>query len=174
MYNYRFTDAQHHKFLLEFIKSMAKCYKDQDRAKDFILDLLHLDVPGLFVTDSEGSTSTLQSDILASSVPDEFSNFLTDYIQRSNLQETILGEVETIWVSTCIRICVCIYYYYGIMGLHVHTGCTYFTERESYTRRSFTPSIMTDQMSSSFLIGDFTSIKINVSLRSKGSQLCES
>jgi hypothetical protein len=82
---------------------VAKCYKDQDRAKDFILDLLHLDVPGLFVTDSEGSTSTLQSDILASSVPDEFSNFLTDYIQRSNLQETILGEVETIWVS--IHVC---------------------------------------------------------------------
>ena len=53
------------------------------------------------MTDSEGSTSTLQSDILASSVPDEFSNFLTDYIQRSNLQETILGEVETIWVITC-------------------------------------------------------------------------
>ena len=83
---------------------MAKCYKDQDRAKDFILDLLHLDVPGLFVTDAEGSTSTLQSDILSSSVPDEFSNFLTDYIQRSNLQETILGEVETIWVSIHVHV----------------------------------------------------------------------
>ena len=99
---FRFTDAQHHKFLLEFIKTVAICYKDQDRAKDFILDLLHLDVPGLFVTDTEGSTSTLQSDILASSVPDEFSNFLADYIQRNNLQETILGEVEAIWVSTCM------------------------------------------------------------------------
>ena len=98
LYVFRFTDAQHHKFLLEFIKSVAMCYKNQDRAKDFILDLLHLDVPDLFVTDNEGSTSTLQSDILSSSVPDEFSNFLADYIQRNNLQETILGEVETIWV----------------------------------------------------------------------------
>lgn len=96
---------------------MAKCYKDQDRAKDFILDLLHLDVPGLFVTDSEGSTSTLQSDILASSVPDEFSNFLTDYIQRNNLQETILGEVETIWVSMHVYVC--------IMELYIHVQCMY-------------------------------------------------
>lgn len=96
---FRFTDAQHHKVLLEFIETVAKRYKNQDRAKDFVLDLLHLDVSGLFVTDTEGSTSTLQSDILASSVPDEFSNFLTDYIQRNNLQETILGEVEIIWVS---------------------------------------------------------------------------
>lgn len=104
---FRFTDAQHHKFLLEFIKTVAKCYKDQDRAKDFILDLLHLDVPGLFVTDTEGSTSTLQSDILAASVPDEFSNFLADYIQRNNLQDTILGEVETIWVCIAVDFINC-------------------------------------------------------------------
>ena len=95
---HRFTDAQHHKFLLDFIRSVALCYKDQDRSKDFILDLLHLDVPGLFVTDAEGSTSTLQSDILSISVSDEFSNFLAEYIQRNSLQETLLGEVEAVWV----------------------------------------------------------------------------
>ena len=51
------------------------------------------------MTDTEGSTSTLQSDILSLSVSDEFSNFLADYIQRNSLQETLLGEVEAIWVS---------------------------------------------------------------------------
>lgn len=78
---------------------MAKCYLEQGRARDFLLDLLHLNVPNLFRMHSEGSTSTLQSDILATTVPDEFINFLSDYIQRNNLQETILNEVDTIWVS---------------------------------------------------------------------------
>ena len=98
----RFTDAQHHKFLLEFLVSVGQSYLQQGRARDFLLDLLHLDVPSLFVMETEeeeGSTSTLQSDILASSVPEEFVQFLADYIHRNSLQELLLQEVETIWVS---------------------------------------------------------------------------
>ena len=82
------------------------------------------------MTDSEGSTSTLQSDILASSVPDEFSNFLTDYIQRSNLQETILGEVETIWVIAYNVQCAlydCLVHCTRVNGIHV------YSRQESYT-----------------------------------------
>ena len=78
---------------------MAVCYLKQCRAKDFILDLLQLDVPTLFVSESEGSTSTLQSDIVAGSVSDEFSTFLSEYIQRNNLRKAILANVESIWVS---------------------------------------------------------------------------
>ena len=99
MSSIRFTDARHHKSLLEFLQSVAVCYLKQCRAKDFILDLLQLDVPTLFVSESEGSTSTLQSDIVAGSVSDEFSTFLSEYIQRNNLRKAILANVESIWVS---------------------------------------------------------------------------
>lgn len=95
-----FKDAQHHKFLLEFLKSVAGCYLEQGRPKEFIMDLLELNVPDLFMMESEGSTSTIQSDILSSSVPDEFTQFLTEYIQRNQLHEAILQDVEKIWVHT--------------------------------------------------------------------------
>ena len=63
------------------------------------MHLLRLDVPKLFVTETEGSTYTLQSDILALSVSEEFTNFLSDFIQRNTLKIAILDKVETIWVS---------------------------------------------------------------------------
>ncbi len=49
--------------------------------------------------ESEGSSSTFQSDLLATSVSDAFTNFLTDYIQRNGLRVEILRGVETIWVG---------------------------------------------------------------------------
>ena len=66
------------------------------------MHLLQLDVPKLFVTETEGSTYALQSDILAVGVPDEFTDFLSDYIQRNNLTDAILAKVETVWVSIVI------------------------------------------------------------------------
>ena len=104
----RFTDAEHHTFLLEFLKSVAQCYLAQGRANHFILDVLQLDVPNLFGTESEGSTSTLQSDILSTSVPDQFTHFLSDYVKRNALQEALLSSVETIWVCVCVCVCVCV------------------------------------------------------------------
>ena len=49
-------------------------------------------------TDTEGSTSTIHSDLMSASVPDEFIQFLADYIQRNQLHEAILKDVEKIWV----------------------------------------------------------------------------
>lgn len=96
-----FKDAQHHNSLLDFLKSVARCYLEQKRPKEFIMDLLELNVPDLFMMDCEGSTSTIQSDILSNSVPDEFTQFLTEYIQRNHLHQVILEDVEKIWVSNC-------------------------------------------------------------------------
>jgi hypothetical protein len=88
------------------LKSVAKCYLEQKRAKDFIMDLLELNVPDLFLMDAEGSTSTVHSDILSNSVPDEFTQFLTEYIHKNSLHEAILKDVEKIWV--CDLLCVCV------------------------------------------------------------------
>lgn len=95
-----FKEAHHQNILLEFLKSVGTCYLEQGRTKDFVLDLLALDVPDLFMMEyQEGSTSTIHSDILSSNVPDEFTHFLTEYIQRNHLQEELLAETERIWVS---------------------------------------------------------------------------
>ena len=95
----RFTDAQHHDFLLKFMRSVAQCYRQQHRATAFVLDLLELEVPSLFVAETEGSTSTLYSGSSTAFVQEEFTSFLADYIQRNRLQDDLLKEVESIWVS---------------------------------------------------------------------------
>ena len=95
----RFPDTRHHKLLLEFLQSVGSCYLAQSRANKFIVDLLHLDVPALFVSDNDGSTSTMQSDILSGSIADEFTIFLSGYIQCNNLKRAILDTIESIWVS---------------------------------------------------------------------------
>ena len=68
-----------------------------------------LDVPLLFVADCKGSTSTLQSDILAGSVSENFSAFLSEFIQRNNLRKPILERVKIVWVS-----------YISLVYVHVH------------------------------------------------------
>lgn len=102
----RFINAQHHTFLLELMKSVGQCYLVQGRACYFTLDLLQLYVPNLFGMESEVSTSSLQSDILATSVPDQFTHFLSDYVQRNALQDSILSEVETSRVREYVRMFV--------------------------------------------------------------------
>ena len=85
---------------MEFLKSVSKCYLEQGRTKYFVLDLLALDAPDLFMMEyEEGSTSSIHSDNLSSSVPDEFTHFVTEYIQMNHLQEELLAETEKIWVG---------------------------------------------------------------------------
>ena len=95
----RFPDSRHHKLLLDFLQSVGAHYLAQCRANKFIVDLLHLDVPALFISDNDGSTSTMQSDILSGSIADEFTTFLSGYIQCNNLKRAILDTIESIWVS---------------------------------------------------------------------------
>jgi hypothetical protein len=92
-------DSHHHKSLLEFLKCVGSSYQTQGRATDFVLDLLVLDVPSLFMADCDISTSTLQSDILAGSVSDNFYTFLSEFIQRNNLRTPILERVKVVWES---------------------------------------------------------------------------
>ena len=81
---------------------MAATYREQGRAKKFVLHLLKLDVSKLFVTDFEESTSTVQSDIVCGGVAEEFMAFLSDYIQRNSLKSTILSDFKTIWVCVTL------------------------------------------------------------------------
>ena len=95
---YRF-DSHHQRSLLEFLKCVGSSYLAQGRATDFVVDLLVLDVPSLFMADHD-STSFMQNDIMTESVSDKFCNFLADYIQRNSLRISILKRAELICVSS--------------------------------------------------------------------------
>ena len=77
------------------------------------MDLLELNVPDLFMIDTEGSTSTIHSDVMASTVPDEFMTFLAEYIQRNNLHEPILKDVQKIWVCLSPQSSPCVWCMFG-------------------------------------------------------------
>ena len=61
------------------------------RAKDFIPDLLQLDVPLLFAAENEPGI-----EVGGNLVGERFSSFLHDYIQRNNLCPAIMSKIENI------------------------------------------------------------------------------
>lgn len=86
----RFSGAQHHCFLLEFLQSVAGRYRQDRRAGDLVVDLLKLKVPKLFAV--EGGREEDEA------VAHEFSAFLRTYILRCNLKYTILAKLMDIMV----------------------------------------------------------------------------
>ena len=76
--------------MLEFLRSLAECYKLDQRAKDFIPDLIRLDVPLLFAAENEPGKEG------GNLVGKKFSSFLHEYIQRNNLCPAIMSKIEDI------------------------------------------------------------------------------
>ena len=67
-----FSGAHHHRYLLNFLQSVAECYRDDGRAGELVVDLLKLKVPKLFAV--EGGREEDEA------VRSEFSRFLQNYI----------------------------------------------------------------------------------------------
>ena len=88
-YTPRFSSAQRHHYLLDFLQSVAKRYHDDGRAGELVVDLLKLGVPKLFAVE-EGEKDE--------EVAHKFSAFLRDYINRNRLRHTILGKMNIILV----------------------------------------------------------------------------
>ena len=122
--------------MLEFLRSLAERYKLDQRAKDFIPDLIQLDVPLLFVAENEPGIEG------GNLVGDKFSSFLHDYIQRNNLRPVIMNKIQDIlgyvtdneqymfhWIvlnvlqsvsiNVCVCVCVCMFCVY-IYNLYVY------------------------------------------------------
>ena len=76
--------------MLEFLRSLAERYKLDQRAKDFIPDLLQLEVPLLFVAENEPGIEG------GNLVGEMFFSFLLEYIQRNNLHPAIMSKIEDI------------------------------------------------------------------------------
>lgn len=69
---------------------MAKCYREDGRAGDFLLDLLELKLPELFAAErGRGEDEKVRHN---------FTTFLWDYILRCGLKHTILEEMRNILV----------------------------------------------------------------------------
>ena len=109
---------------MEFLKSVAERYRLDERAGDFIPDILQLKVPLLFAADAEPIPEG------GNRVGDKFSLFLRDYIQRNNLRPVIMNKIQDIlgyvtdneqymfhWIvlnvlqSVSINVCVCVCVY---------------------------------------------------------------
>ena len=101
----RYSEAQHHKTLLEFLKSVGDTYQQQGRAKDFILDLLHLNVSKLFAEGLEVPPLQQHGNTVGTAV--EFSTFLRTYIQKYSIRDAVLQDISVIWVRYLIK-CRCI------------------------------------------------------------------
>ena len=86
----RFSGAQHHYNLLNFLQSVAKHYFDNGQAGDLVVDLLKLGVPRLFAVVAEGKEDQ--------AVSREFSHFLQGYISRYSLKHIILEKMGDIMV----------------------------------------------------------------------------
>ena len=108
---------------MEFLKSVAERYRLDERAGDFISDILQLKVPLLFAAETEPAPEG------GNRVGDKFSFFLREYIQRNNLRPVIMNKIQDIlgyftdneqymfhWivlnvlqsVSMCVCLCVCV------------------------------------------------------------------
>ena len=75
--------------MLTFLYNVADKYKEDRRAREFIPDLLQLDVPQLFATSSDDEMGD------TTSVGQSFSNFLKAYIQRNGLRKDIFNQMQT-------------------------------------------------------------------------------
>ena len=90
---HRFSGAQNHGFILEFLIHVSDNYRDERKAKQFVLDLLGMHLNGLF-----GVEQLTGKDHAAQSVPITFQTFLREYIQRNHLTSAIIAHVTAIWV----------------------------------------------------------------------------
>ena len=75
---------------------VAQQYVDERRPKEYIYQLLSMNIPGLFAIDAK-----LKDHHQALSVTLTFQTMLRDYIQRNRLNESVIGHVTAIWVSVC-------------------------------------------------------------------------
>lgn len=86
-------------YLFSFITKIAEKYRDSKRAKDFIPELIQLDVPQLFAVPRPSSPSPSPSPMEEekheeTSVGQQFKDFLMSYIQRNNLRNVILSQLQ--------------------------------------------------------------------------------
>lgn len=77
--------------ILPFFESIANKYQKRSNPENFILDLLRLNTPHLFIISSDGE--------IEPTAIDAFSIFLRRYIQYNNLANVLCDQISTVLVS---------------------------------------------------------------------------
>ena len=91
----RFGGARNHFFLLDFLRSVADSYLLDNRQREFISDLMQLNVPKLFAIEEGADEATEKEDM---EVGKEFTIFLRNYINRNALKLSILSQMTSLLV----------------------------------------------------------------------------
>ena len=101
-YHYTVTDthcrhsgANNHHFLLEFIKQVGAQYVTDQRPRDFILDLLKINVPMLFALPEK----TDNGYDVAVEVQSNLSTFVQEYIYDNGLKKGLLPRMSKMLVG---------------------------------------------------------------------------
>ena len=84
----RLPNAKQHHFVLEFLRSVSRCYVSDKRGEHFITHLLRQDIK-LFASKGDTADPDIQR---------EFTEFLCDYINRNSLKEATLRNMPIILV----------------------------------------------------------------------------
>ena len=124
----RFGGARNHYFLLDFLKNVSNSYLTEARQAVFVIDLFQLKVPKLFAME-EGSDEIAEKEDLE--VARKFSFFLRGFINRHALKQSILVQMSTLLVCTCMYVlcvmikleCINMYMYMHHIQVHVEHCC---------------------------------------------------
>ena len=91
----RFSGAQGHYFIPDFLQSVAKRYQENGRARDFVLDLLRVKVNKLLAVEPG------EYEAAGAEVQRNFRGFLQDFIRRNALKLALLREMK--YIMVCIQ-----------------------------------------------------------------------
>ena len=98
----RFPKPPSHSFILDFLTYRACCYAKAEKQVEYILDLMKLDVPGLFCDPSDTSAASPgECDTSAASPGECFKKHLRTHVATSGstLRKDLLKHVDAIMVS---------------------------------------------------------------------------
>ena len=95
MISFRFPGASNQNFLHRLLFQIAEHYQKQERAIDFVVDLLDVEVPGLFAVcvSESGEESVTDKKAVA-----DFNQDLRHFIAQNHLNHKLLSTMEEILV----------------------------------------------------------------------------
>ena len=92
LFSYRFSSYVHCRIsIVGLLERISKAYKSDERHDMFVMDLMKLDVPNLFLVKSNKEDAV--------KVEQKFIGMVRSFIQKNTLRDVILSQIPSIMVS---------------------------------------------------------------------------
>ena len=92
LFSYRFSSYVHCRIsIVGLLERISKAYKSDERHDMFVMDLMKLDVPKLFLVQSNKEDAV--------KVEQKFIGMVRSFIQKNTLRDVILSQIPSIMVS---------------------------------------------------------------------------